>query len=58
LAGCSDFGALKAHTKPTSWYVAKGGTYITIDALLAHEDGWLAAIQEFMAAVTDALKDQ
>jgi len=44
--------------KPTAWYVKKGRTYITIDELLAHEDGWLSAIQKFMAAATDALKDQ
>jgi hypothetical protein len=43
----------------TSWYLAKkGGTAPTIDQLLAHEDDWLAAIQGFMAAATDALKDQ
>jgi hypothetical protein len=49
---------VKETPKPQSWFVAKGGTYITIDDLLADEDGWLAAMQEFMAAVTDALKDQ
>jgi hypothetical protein len=49
---------VKESTKPTSWYVAKGVTYITIDTLLDHEDGWLAAIREFMAAASDAIKDQ
>ncbi len=49
---------VKKPTTPTSWYVAKGRTYITIDALLAHDDGWLAAIQELMAAASDAIKDQ
>jgi hypothetical protein len=49
---------VKEYLKPTSRYVAKGGTYVTIDELLAHEDGWLAAIQEFMASATHALKDQ
>jgi hypothetical protein len=49
---------VKEFLRLVSWYVAKGGTYITIDYLLAHEDGWLAAMQDFMAAVTDALKDQ
>jgi hypothetical protein len=49
---------VKEHVKATSWYVAKGGTYVTIDELLAHEEGWLAAIQEFIASATDALKDQ
>jgi hypothetical protein len=49
---------VKEHAKPTSWYVAKGGTYVTIDALLAHADQWRAAIQEFTAAVSKALKDQ
>jgi hypothetical protein len=29
-----------------------------IDEMLAHEDGWIAAKQEFMAAATIALKDQ
>jgi hypothetical protein len=51
-------GTLKEHAKPTSWYVAKGSTYITIDELLAHADGWRAVIQEFMAGASDALKDQ
>ena len=36
----------------------KGNTYITIDELFAHADGWIAAIQEFMAAASDALKAQ
>lgn len=49
---------VKEHSKPTSWYVAKGGTYITIDELLAHADGWSAAIQEFTASASDALKDR
>lgn len=49
---------VKEHTKLTSWYVAKAGTYITVDALLAHQDGWLAAIQEFTTAAASALKDQ
>jgi hypothetical protein len=44
--------------KPTHWYVAKGRTPITLDELLAYEDGWFAAIQEFMAAATDALGDR
>lgn len=43
---------------PVSWFVRKGGTYITIDELLAHEEDWFSAIQEFMTAVTDLLKDQ
>jgi len=52
-------GALvKEFAKPTSWYVAKGGTYVTIDELLAHADAWFAAIQEFTAAASKALKDQ
>jgi hypothetical protein len=50
---------VKEFPKQTSWFLAKkGGAYVTIDQLLAHEDDWLAAIQEFIAAVTDALKDQ
>ncbi|MBI2816307.1 MAG: hypothetical protein HYX72_05175 [Acidobacteria bacterium] len=39
-------------------YVAKGGTYITIDQLLKKENGWMTAIQEFTTAVSDALKRQ
>lgn len=49
---------VKEFSKPTSWYVGKGGTTITIDELLAHEDGWLAAIEEFTADAAEALKDQ
>jgi hypothetical protein len=49
---------VQEHPKPTSWYVAKGGTYITIDDLLAHGDGWQAAIQEFTAAAPDALRNE
>jgi hypothetical protein len=49
---------VKEHARPTSWYVAKDGTYVTIDALLTHADAWLAAIQEFTAAASKALKDQ
>jgi hypothetical protein len=52
-------GALvKELPKPTTWYVAKGGTCITIDELLAHEDGWLDAIQEVTGAAAEALKYQ
>jgi len=46
------------HSKPTSRYVAKDGTYITIDELLAREEGWRAAIEEFTAAASKALADQ
>lgn len=49
---------MKEHAKSTSWYVAKGGTYVTIDELLAHADQWRGAIQEFVAAASNALKDQ
>jgi hypothetical protein len=49
---------VKETPKPTGWYVRKGETNVTIDELLAHEDGWLAAMQEFMTAASDALKDQ
>jgi hypothetical protein len=49
---------VKEHAKPTSWYVAKGGTYVTIDDLLAHADEWHAAIQQFITAASNALKDQ
>jgi hypothetical protein len=49
-------GAIVKHNpKETAWYVAKNGTYIMIDELLAHEDEWLAAIQAFMLAATNAL---
>jgi hypothetical protein len=33
-------------------------TNITIDELLAHEDDWFACIEVFIAAATDATKDQ
>jgi hypothetical protein len=49
---------VKELPKQTSWYVAKKGTYVTTDELLAHADGWIAAIQEFTAAASEALKDQ
>lgn len=49
---------VKDTLKATSRYVAKGNTYITIDQLLSHEDNWLKAIQEFIAAATDALTNQ
>ncbi len=49
---------VKEHAKPTSWYVAKDGTYVTIDALLAHAEDWRVAIEEFTAAASKALKDQ
>jgi hypothetical protein len=49
---------VKETPKPAAWCVVKGGTYIFVDELLAHEDGWLAAMQELIAAATDALKDQ
>ena len=49
---------VKKFPNPTTWYVAKGDKCITIDELLAHADGWSAAIQEFTAAASDALKDQ
>jgi hypothetical protein len=54
----------EAFVKPTPkqhfGYVAskKTGTYVTIEELLAHEDEWFAAIAEFMASATDALKEQ
>jgi hypothetical protein len=50
---------VKEHDRRTSWYVAKkGGTYVTIDALMAHADDWLIAIRDFTVAALKALKDQ
>ena len=49
---------VKENPKPSAWCVVKGGTYVSVDELLAHEDGWLAAMQGLIAAATDALKDQ
>ena len=49
---------VKEFPKSDIRYVAKGGTYITIDELLKNESGWIAAIQEFMAAASEALKHQ
>jgi hypothetical protein len=40
------------------WYVAKGGTYITIADLLTNEDGWIDAIGEFTHSAEDALNRQ
>ena len=47
---------VKEGSKPTHRYVAKGQTYVTIDALLAHEDVWIDAIKELTSAVAVALK--
>lgn len=58
LASLVPGAQVKEVTRQANWYVAKGGTYVTIEDLLAHEDGWVEAIQEFMAAVTDALKHE
>ncbi|HYA19016.1 MAG TPA: hypothetical protein VEF06_16195 [Bryobacteraceae bacterium] len=49
---------VKELAKPTSWYVAKAGTYVTVGDLLGHADEWLLALQGFMADATSALKDQ
>ena len=43
---------VKQSSKLTSWYVAKAGTYVMIDALLDHEVGWYEAIRNFTAAVS------
>ncbi len=49
---------VKETASPNGWYVAKGGANVRIEDLLAHQDGWLNAIQEFTRAADDALKDQ
>jgi hypothetical protein len=51
-------GRNHVHLRPTSWYVAKGQTYVTVDDLLENADAWFAAIQAFMASARDALKSQ
>lgn len=43
--------------KPTSRYVVKNGSAITIDELLAHEDGWIKAISEFLDDMAKALAE-
>ncbi len=58
LAGFVNGAYVKEGAKPTSSYVAKNGTYITVDELLTHADGWYMAIQEFISAVDNALKEQ
>lgn len=58
LASAVPGAYVKESGKATSWHVDKNGTYISIDDLLAHADGWYAAIEEFTTAVTEALKSQ
>jgi hypothetical protein len=41
---------VKQTPRPLGWYVAKGPTPITIEDLLAYEDGWLDDIQSFTRA--------
>lgn len=43
--------------KLTSRYVVKNGSAVTIDELLAREDGWIKAISEFLDAVAKALAE-
>jgi hypothetical protein len=49
---------VKKLPKNTSWYVRMNDTYISIDELLLHQEGWLAAIREFTDAARAALRDQ
>jgi hypothetical protein len=58
LASLIPGAKVKENPNPTSWYVSKAGTYVTVDLLLAHADGWLSAMQEFMESVSSALKHQ
>lgn len=58
LASAVPGAYVKEGEKPTSSYVAKGRSYVTIDELISHSEEWLAAIQEFTTAVSFALKDQ
>jgi len=46
---------VKQGPKPTSWYVAKAGTYVLIEDLLEFEGGWYQAIRDFAAAASSAL---
>lgn len=47
--------SVKRGTTPLSWYVTKGGTYVMIEDLLAHEDAWYAAVVDFTSAASVAL---
>jgi hypothetical protein len=58
LANAVPGAYVKEHSKPTAWYVAKDGTYVTIDALLARAEEWRDAIQEFTAKASNALEHQ
>jgi hypothetical protein len=58
LAGAVPGAYIKEGSKPTSSYVAKDGTYVAVADLLANAGEWRAAILEFTAAVSRALKDQ
>lgn len=58
LASAVPGSYVKEMARPTSWYLAKDGTYVTIGDLLDHADGWLAALQSFMADARSELKSQ
>lgn len=45
---------VKQGPKPTSWYVAKAGTYILIEDLIGHENDWFQSILDFTKAASDA----
>jgi len=61
LAGLVPNAYVKETPKEPSWYVAKDGKVIKLDALLADEaraDGWVHAIAEFQAAVAKSLQGE
>lgn len=49
---------VKQPSSPLSCYVAKGSSLVTIDGLLARDEGWLQAMVEFMESASSALKGQ
>lgn len=55
LAASVPGATVKQGSKPTSSYVAKAGTYIMIDDLLAHQEAWYQAIVDFTTAASAAL---
>lgn len=46
---------VKQTPKETSWYVAKGNSSISIEHLLDHQEGWIEAIENFIASVNAAM---
>jgi hypothetical protein len=56
LAAAIPNASVRESPKQTNWFVAKSGTYVTINELLNQQDAWEAAIKRFMTAAIEALK--